>query len=275
MTAMLNDTPQWSIAPLRLKLKFLGITAETELKAILSRIKRAGRIGRNEDIIAFGSSPKHTTVLIDGIACMYERLLCGARHIYAFQYPGDFCDLSLHALQVTTSEVAVAAVADCSIGIIENSVLDQLVGQYPILGLALLRSSVLDAGALRARLVAARQTALHSVSHLLCEQLVRLDAIGVNNGIIPVSQIDLADAAGLSTVHVNRTFKEMQAMGLLAKVGRSMKVVDREGLARLADFDGSYLNMPKLLARWDVKISAPWMRYGTQADSLPLPQAGP
>lgn len=107
---------------------------------------------------------------------------------------------------------------------------------------------------MRATLVSSRQTALQHVAHLLCEQLVRQAAAGIDDAIIPMSQIDLADAAGLSVVHINRVFKELQGLGLLAKAGRSMRIVDRERLARLANFDGSYLDMPKLILGWDVTL---------------------
>ena len=76
---------------------------------------------------------------------MYERLQDGTRQIYAFQYPGDFCDLHQHVSPETNNEVAVAAITDCSIGIIEHKDLEQLIAQYPSLGLALWRASMLEA----------------------------------------------------------------------------------------------------------------------------------
>jgi hypothetical protein len=66
--------------------------------------------------------------------------------------------------------------------------------------------------------------------------------------------MDLADAAGLSIVHINRTFQELRRLNILSKEGRAIKVVDRERLAGLASFDGNYLNMPQLLSHWQVKI---------------------
>jgi hypothetical protein len=65
--------------------------------------------------------------------------------------------------------------------------------------------------------------------------------------------MDLADAAGLSIVHINRTFQELRRLNILLK-GRTINVIDRERLADLAGFDGNYLNMPQLLSHWLVKI---------------------
>jgi hypothetical protein len=101
-----------------------------------------------------------------------------------------------------------------------------------------------------------RQPALQRVAHLLCEHLARQEAVGMDDSAtIPLSQMDVADAAGLSIVHVNRTFKELRRLGLLSKQGRAMKVVNKERLVCLAGFDGSYLNMPQLLSHWQLKIA--------------------
>lgn len=254
MTALRKPSAWGSLAPLRQKLLSLGVESEAELNAILGSVRLGSRVIRGEDISTAGSSPRDWAVLIDGVACLYDRLIDGSRQIYSFQYPGDFCDPSRHVLQSSTGGVSVAAVTDCSIGFIEKLALEKLIAQHPALALALWRSMVLDAGALRARLLGSRQTALQRVAHLICEQLVRLQAVGIDDALVPVSQIDLADAAALSVVHVNRTFREMQAMGLLAKAGRSMKVVDMERLTRLANFNGSYLNLPQRQSRWEIEL---------------------
>ena len=231
--------------------------SDTELDAVLNRIKVRAGTRRGEDIIAPGRSPGHSTVLMEGVACLYERLQDGNRQIYAFQYPGDFCDLHQHVLPETNNEVAVAAMTDCSIGIIEHKDLEQLIAQYPSLGLALWRASMLEASIFRKRLLnVGRQPALQRVAHLLCEQLARREAVGLNSPTIPLTQMDLADAAGLSIVHINRTFQELRRLNILSKEGRAIKVVDRERLAGLASFDGNYLNMPQLLSHWQVRIES-------------------
>ncbi|GEP59828.1 hypothetical protein RSO01_69940 [Reyranella soli] len=74
--------------------------------------------------------------------------------------------------------------------------------------------------------------------------------------------MDLADAAGLLIVHINLTFQKLRQLNILSK-GRTINVVNRERLADLANFDGSYLNKPQLLSHWPAKIesvSTPAMR---------------
>jgi CRP-like cAMP-binding protein len=255
MTSLLKRSGPEAFGPVIRKLRSLGgLESDTELDAVLGRIKVRAGTSRGEDIIAPGRSPRQSTVLLQGVACLYERLKDGSRQIYAFQYPGDFCDFHRHLLPESNDGVAVAAMTDCSIGIIEHKDLEQLIAHYPSLGLALWRATMLEASIFRKRLLnVGRQPALQRVAHLLCEQLARQEAVGINNATIPLTQVDLADAVGLSIVHVNRVFQELRRLNIL-KEGRTTKVVDREQLVCLAGFDGNYLNMPELLAHWQVKV---------------------
>jgi len=255
MASLLKRSGRQAFGPLIQKLRNLGVDSDTEIDAVLKRISARADIGRGEDIIASGRSPRHSTVLMEGAACLYEQLEGGSRQIYAFHYPGDFCDLHRHVLPETDNEVAVAAMTDCSIGTIEHNDLEQLIAKYPSLGLVLWRATMLEASIFRKRLLTVgRQPALQRVAHLLCEQLARREAVGLDGATIPLTQMDLADAAGLSIVHVNRTLQELRRLDILAKEGRTIKVADRERLVSLAGFDGNYLNMPKLLSSWRVKM---------------------
>jgi CRP-like cAMP-binding protein len=256
MTGLPKRSGPEAFGPLIRKLRSLGgLESDTESDAVLDCIKVRAGSSRGEDIIAPGSSRRHSTVLLEGVACLYERLKDGNRQIYAFQYPGDFCDFHQHVLPESNNEVAVAAMTYCSIGIIEHKDLEQLIAQFPSLGLALWRATMLEASIFRKRLLnVGRQPALQRVAHLLCEQLARREAVGINNATIPLTQMDLADAAGLSIVHVNRVFQELRRLDALSKEGRTIKVVNRERLVGLASFDGNYLNMPRLLSNWQVKI---------------------
>jgi CRP-like cAMP-binding protein len=249
-----------------------SVESDAELDAVLDRIKERAGASRGEDIIGPGNASRYFTVLLDGVACSYERLKDGNRQIYAFQYPGDFCDLSRHVLPNSNNEVAVAALTGCSIGIIEHRDLEQLIAQYPSLGLALWRATMLEASIFRKRLLnIGRQPALQRVAHLLCEQLARREAVGINSTTIPLTQVDLADAAGLSIVHINRTVQELRRLGILSAKGPAIEVVNRAGLVTLANFDGQYLNLPQVLSHWQIIVDGdPMARVQLAAMSSPL-----
>jgi Crp-like helix-turn-helix domain len=77
--------------------------------------------------------------------------------------------------------------------------------------------------------------------------MLRLEAIGINGAVIPMTQVDLADAANLSAVHMNRMVKDLRELGVLSKNRRGTEVVHREGLVDIAKFDSRYLNILQLL----------------------------
>jgi CRP-like cAMP-binding protein len=256
MTGLLTRSEPEAFSPVIRKLRNLaGAESDGEAEALVKRIKVKARRSRGEDIVGPGNASRYLTVLLDGVASSYERLTDGNRQIYAFQYPGDFCDLARHVLPESNDEVVVAALTDCSIGIIEHRDLEQLIAQHPSLGLALWRATMLEASIFRKRLLnVGRQPALQRVAHLLCEHLARCEAVGINSPTIPLTQVDLADAVGLSIVHINRTVQELRRLGILSTKGRAIEVVNRAKLATLAGFDGQYLNMPQVLSQWQIRI---------------------
>ena len=258
MTNSLIQSERQGFVHLRKRLETWGMDSQTAIEAILSRINMGPGVNKAEDILVPGRASRHMTVLIAGVACLYERVSNGSRQIFSFRYPGDFCDLNRHVLQETNSGVAVAAITCCSVGTIAHSDLDQLIRQYPELGSVLWRASMLEASMLRRRMLSvSRQPALQRVAYLLCEHLAQQEVVGISSALIPQSQLDLADAAGLSNVHVSRVFKELQRLELVSKEGRLMKVRNRQRLASLAGFDGAYLNMLQLRSQWQVKIDPP------------------
>jgi CRP-like cAMP-binding protein len=113
---------------------------------------------------------------------------------------------------------------------------------------------MLQATIYRERLtIAGRGSALERVAHLLCEQLARREAVGIGCARLPISQIDVADATGLSVVHVNRTIQTLRSRNILSEAS-SIEMIDRNQLAQVAKFDGGYLNMPRLLSNWAVRL---------------------
>lgn len=150
--------------------------------------------------------------------------------------------------------MGVQALTDCTVGVVDYRDMDELL-LHPTLASAFWRASMLEAAVYRQRLsTTGRGTALERVAHLLSEQLVRREAVGIVAPQLPLSQIDIADAAGLSSVHVNRTIQTLRSLNVLSKAKYGIEVVDREQLEKIAKFDGSYLDLPKLVSKWAVQI---------------------
>ena len=167
-------------------------------------------------------------MLLEGVACLSTQHEDGGRQIYAFHYPGDFLGLHSFLFPQSAEPSEVQALTSCSIGTIDRDALEQAIQRHPALGRALWRAALTEVSIFRQRLVVSRRPALQRVAHLLCEQLARL---GTDEGVIPLTQIDIADAAGLSVVHINRIFQELRQLGMLSKQ-RLIEVVNKERLQR-------------------------------------------
>jgi CRP-like cAMP-binding protein len=240
---------------LALKFRGLGLDSEADLQSLLRIVKIGEAVGRSENIVDTGSLPKQLTVLLAGVACLHKRLEDGSRQIYTFQYPGDFCDLHRYVLPELDQAVAVMALTDCLTGTIRHDDMERTLAQHPKLGLAFWRASMLEASIFRERLLnISRRAALPRVANIICEQLVRLEAINIKSAAIPLTQVDLADAGGLSVVHVNRIVQDLRKLGALSKERRTIEVASRERLVEIANFDRRYLSMLGVLSYWKIDI---------------------
>ena len=224
--------------------------ASADLEAFWKLVKVRNGIDRGQTIVGGTGSAKHFAVLLEGVACFSTQHEDGARQIYGFHYPGDFLGLHSFVFPQSAEPSEVQALTSCSIGTIERDALEQAMQRHPALGRALWRAALTEVGIFRQRLVVSRRPALQRVAHLLCEQLARL---GAGEGVIPLTQIDIADAAGLSVVHINRVFQELRQLGVLSKQ-RSIEVVNKERLQALATFDARYLDPTESLSRWDLRL---------------------
>ena len=224
------------------KLRNLGAVHDEE-QALVASVNVRKAVRRGEDIITAGSSPTHLTVLLEGFACGYKIIENGRRQILTFKYPGDFCDI--HSYILPAPDHAVSALTECSVGTIPHRDIERIIAKFPNLGLALWRDTMIESRILSEWLLnVVQRPALERIAHLLCEQIVRLEAIGINSDAFPLTQVDLADAAGLSPVHMNRTIQDLRQLGVLLRNCRAIAVARRDMLIEIGKFDGRYLHMP-------------------------------
>lgn len=197
------------------------------------------------DVVEEGEATGLCTILLDGLACRYKALDDGRRQIMSLHAPGDLLDF--HGLLLGRLDHAVATLSRCRVAPISADALLDAIDRRPNLRLAFWRASLLDSALLRAWLVALGQRPAHErVAHLFCEIDARLTAAGVGKGgaiDFPITQEELADALGLSVVHVNRVLQRLRREGLITLRARKLAIHDREALRRLGGFDGRYLSV--------------------------------
>jgi CRP-like cAMP-binding protein len=248
----LHLTELYSSPSLASKFRSLGADAD-DLDAVLRTAKRRVRITAGADVVRAGEPVGYSVILLAGMACSYKRNEDGGRSIRVFHHVGDFCDLYRYVLPERDTAIGIQALTDVVAATIDHHDIDRLLAR-PKLALAFWRATMLEAAIYRERLtVASRGSALERVAHVLCEQLARREAAGIGSARLPISQIDLADAAGLSPVHVNRTVQYLRRRNILSKAN-SIEVVDRNQLAQVANFDGRYLNISRLSSGWVVRV---------------------
>jgi CRP-like cAMP-binding protein len=197
-------------------------------------------------LIREGDVPTHCAVLINGYAFRQKVTGEGARQILAVCIPGDaidfqnmFLDISDHAVQVLTR----ATVAD-----IPRDALQRLVETRPSVGVAVIHMTLVEASILREWVVnVGRRDARARIAHILCEFAVRLEwrHLASTSGFeLPMTQEQLADATGLTPVHVNRVLKTLENEGLISRQRRMVQFVDWRALQDVGDFSRRYLHIP-------------------------------
>lgn len=201
-------------------------------------------VGRDQDLVREGDHSPHCIVLIEGFACRYRSLSDGRRQIVSFHISGDFLDLQGYLLD--RLDHGIGTLTFSRIGQIPHSAIEELL-KSPSLTRRLWRETVVDGAIHREWLVnVGRRSAYQRVAHIFCELVTRLQAVGLaRNGAcdLPLTQGELADATGLSTVHVNRVIQELRRDGLITLRGRVFSALDWEGLKRAAEVDPHYLEL--------------------------------
>ncbi|MGN6551873.1 MAG: Crp/Fnr family transcriptional regulator [Pararhizobium sp.] len=198
-----------------------------------------------EDLVREGDRPEALFLILDGWAYRYKYLENGQRQIMSFFIAGDLCDLNIFVLR--EMDHSIATVTDVDVAVISRDAFNELSLECPRVIQALLWESLVNSAIQREWTVnLGQRDAMERVSHLLCELFVRLQAVGLTSGdscAFPITQAELADATGLSTVHMNRTIQELRSDGLIGLKGRTLIIPDLEALQRRGMFSPNYLHL--------------------------------
>jgi CRP-like cAMP-binding protein len=222
--------------------------SENEKNALM---KGAGAIRTYEvgaDLVKEGDRPQVSTLLLTGLASRYNITDSGRRQITAFHVPGDFVDL--HSFPLRTMDHSVGALTRCEVVQFPHSALREITEQHPHLARLLWMLTLLD-GAIHRRWLFAmgRMPALEHFAHLVCETYVRLEVVGLaadHQMRLPLTQNELSDMLGISSVHTNRVLQDLRSQGLLIWDGEDIRIPDWPRLAEVAQFNDAYLFLEKI-----------------------------
>jgi CRP-like cAMP-binding protein len=202
----------------------------------------------NDDIVRSGSANGGIHLVRDGWCCRYRILPDGRRHILGFHLPGDL--VGLDTVHMASSPNAVTTLTQTSVSTVSSAALLGLCREAPAVGQAMLSEMARESTLANERMVSlGRRTAYERLAHMLLELCLRLKrehGTAASEYQIPLTHDLLADASGLTPIHVNRTLRRLQEEGLVAvENGRRMTVrlADFGGLATASRFDDNVMAM--------------------------------
>jgi CRP-like cAMP-binding protein len=212
--------------------------------------KSVREIQPRRDLIREGDAAAYVYIMLDGWAARYKALPDGRRQIVAFALPGDVFDI--HVVPFGPMDHSIAAITSLRVAEIERDAFDGLIAEHPGLGRSLWRQERQAIAVQREwTLNVGQRTALERIAHILCELYMRLDNAGHTRSgscAFPLTQVDLAEATGLTPVHVNRTLQELRRKRLIELQHRMLTIPDLAALQLVGLFNPAYLQIDKLRA---------------------------
>jgi CRP-like cAMP-binding protein len=216
-------------------------TAFLALPASVKKLDVGSYIVREADIA------RSCCVLLTGFAYRHKIVRDGARQIVSIHIPGDMVDLHNSFLGIADHNVQMLTAGE--VALIPAKAVQDIAYSHPAIGRAMLLETLVDGSIFREWIAnVGRRDARSRVAHLLCEFAVRLQAAGESEGRnyrLPMSQEQIADATGLTSVHVNRMIQSLRHDGFISTDKRSVTIGNWEGLATAGDFNTAYLHPEK------------------------------
>ena len=231
-------------SPLARKLSaFVSLTIDELL--VLDRLqshRRKFEAGR--DVVHQGKSKMAAYILLSGWVCSYKIQVDGSRQIVDFQVPGDF--LGLRSILLRTSDHSFEPVGSIQVAEVGVGDLLKAFNHTPRLATAVLWAASRDEAMVVEHLVGiGRRDSDCRMAHFLLELSVRLSLVGLGDRTgfdCPLTQYHLADALGLSAIHVNRVLRHLREKQLVTFRQGRVTFQNYDRLADLVDFDPTYLD---------------------------------
>jgi CRP-like cAMP-binding protein len=216
--------------------------------AILALPFQLKTVERGQFIVREGQIATYSCVMLSGYSVRSKLVASGNRQIVSIQMKGEVVDLQNSLLE--TADHSVEALTRCKVACIPRQDIVRLSVERPTVGRAMWIDTLVDASIFREWVAnVGRRDARTRIAHLLCEFSLRLKVAGLgmeNSYELPMTQEQIADATGLTSVHVNRTIRGLEEDGLIERSNpRAIHIGDWRKLAKVGDFDSNYLHLRK------------------------------
>lgn len=243
----MDDLVARSLEPFFQRIEHRDTLGPAERLALLSGVSTIENVSAGSDLVQEGDRPQQCTLLVGGFTARYRLVASGERQFTAIHVGGDFIDL--HSFPLKEMDHSVLALTDCKVALLPHPVLKELTENYPHLTRLLWLLTLLDSALHREWIMClGRLSAAARAAHLFCELGMRLAAVGLgrpDNYRLPLTQQNLADALGVSSVHANRVIQTLRSEGLLVWQSEQVTLPDLQRLRALGEFDERYLHLVK------------------------------
>jgi CRP-like cAMP-binding protein len=227
------------------KLESTTVLSEDDVAAILALPATVKEFAADRDIVCEGDRPTHCCLLVEGFLCRYKMTPDGNRQIISFHIPGDMPDLQ--SLHIEVMDHSLATIAPSKVALIPHEAVRKLTHAQPRIADAFFRDALIDAAIFREWIVnLGSRDAYSRIAHLLSEIFLKLRSVGLVSGDrfkLPLTQSEIGDATGLSTVHVNRSLMQLRENGLIKLERYVCTIPDLGRLQEAAMFDPTYLHL--------------------------------
>lgn len=231
-------------SPFAIKLASFITLSLPEMNTLDALHGRRKTYAAGRDLVHQGQPNQQAYILAEGWACSYRLLASGGRQIVDFQIPGDF--LGMRSVLSRTAGLSIESLTKVQASPMDAHELTEVFARTPRLGTAVLWAASRDDAMVVEHLVGVgRRSAAERTAHLLLELGARLALVGLGTKsgyTCPLSQYLLADALGLSAVHVNRVLRELREKGLVIFRNGRVEFTNFARLVEFAGFDTDYLD---------------------------------
>ena len=231
------------ISALIRKLDGFAPLTEPDRAALVGLARYVRPVERHTVLVEQDGVADHALVVFAGFVSRYKRRASGRRQILAYLIPGDLCDRG--ALHGYPLDHTIETLTRCRIAKVPRTAYLELIGEHPGVALALQRAKLAEEATAREWMAnIGMRSGPERMAHLLCELLERLGSIGpvaAGQFDMPLTQTDLAETLGLSSVHVNRVLQALRRNGLITLQGHRLQILAPRQLRELAEFEAGYL----------------------------------
>ncbi|WP_108460524.1 Crp/Fnr family transcriptional regulator [Devosia naphthalenivorans] len=218
-----------------------------ERQALVDGVSAIEEATAGADLVREGDRPARSTLLVSGFAARYRTVANGERQFATIHVAGDFVDL--HSFPLKEMDHSVLALTPCTLAMYPHEAIKGMTERLPHLTRLLWLLTLLDSALQREWIVCmGRLSAEARALHLFCELGARLAAVGLgqpDNYHLPLTQQDLADALGLSSVHANRVVQSLRKQGLLIWQAGQLVLPNLQAAREMGEFDERYLHLIK------------------------------